>query len=397
MAGTELRAPLFAQAGRYDALDFRNMIGRTRGHQVGVAGREALAVTQVPNGNSIAIASGSVWLPDDVQADHEGAVYFAHLDQAVTLAIRLPGAGGKTRTDLVVAYADPDATETPAAAFRSTADRFMQPVWYAQDGTPYSTNPDSASVPAGGTRLRSDYTGGWTIAVLEPSAPGLTDWKIPDNAVVLAKVESAETGVSGVQDLRFRDVSDLIRGQFQVDTTPLRHLRTSGDQTVGQLAKTAPEGSLIFDHQAKTMVFVTDSKAGQVRGMVGSRKTEGGRMIPGWWVPSGAVSWEGREVARVEFPAVPFARRVDVIYRLVMQNMVGDAAQLWYRVLFNGQPMIQQDPHNPGGQGARVDVQRGHARDLPAGQACTVTVEAGCTSAWDWRDGNTLIVSQDPA
>ncbi|MGW2398498.1 hypothetical protein ACWCYY_18290 [Kitasatospora sp. NPDC001664] len=401
MAGSELRAPLFAQAGRYDALDFRNMIGRTRGHQVGPAGPEALAVTKVGDGNSVSVAAGSVWLPDDVQADHEGAVYFAHLDQAVTLAIRLPGAGGKTRTDLVIAYADPDGAETPAAAYRSTAGRFMQPVWYSQDGTPYSENPDDLSVPAGASRLGSSYTGGWTIAVVEPSAPGLTDWRIPDNAVILAKVESAETGVSGVQDYRFRDVSELIRGQLQVDTTPLRHLRTAGDQTVGQLARIAPAGSLIYDHKAKTMVVVTDQAQGYVKGLAARRQTRNFQQGD-WdnWFPSEPSPQNWMDIGAITLDPVPYDRNVDVIYNLTAKEVVGNADyQVWLRVQYNGADLASYGPQFPG-RGAEINLNKGHARVLPAGQALNVTVQGGCQGGWQWKRPSgpaSLIVSDSPA
>lgn len=87
----ELRAPLFVQQGRYDALDLRTMIGGTRGAHVGVAGPTALLVEKVDNPTPrVSVGAGSVWLPDDVAVSHKGAVHFANLDAGIQLQCSTP-------------------------------------------------------------------------------------------------------------------------------------------------------------------------------------------------------------------------------------------------------------------------------------------------------------------
>lgn len=226
----ELRAPLFVQQGRYDALDLRTMIGGTRGAHVGVAGPTALLVEKVDHPTPrVSVAAGSVWLPDDVAVSHKGAVHFANLDASIQLQCSTPKPGEAARTDLVVAFADPDSV--PAGPLlmdiRTTADQYMQPVTYAADGTPY------AAAAASGTQVTKEGAKGWSIAVLAESTPGARDWPVPSNSVRLAQVNIAQTGITGIEDIRFVPAG-------QLDTTPLRQLRTAGAQGLAQVAAGAP-------------------------------------------------------------------------------------------------------------------------------------------------------------
>ncbi|MFD4397862.1 hypothetical protein [Kitasatospora sp. NPDC058478] len=242
----ELRAPLFVQQGRYDALDLRTMIGGTRGAHVGVSGPTALLVEKVDHPTPrVSVAAGSVWLPDDVAVSHQGAVHFANLDSSLQLQCSTPKPGEAARADLVVAFADPDSA--PAGPLlmdiRTTADQYMQPVTYASDGTPYAT-------AASGTQVTKEGARGWSIAVLAESTPGAKDWPVPSNCIRLAVVSISKTGITGIEDVRFVPAG-------QLDTTPLRHLRTAGAQGVAQAATGAPAGSLVYDSASTALHKVT--------------------------------------------------------------------------------------------------------------------------------------------
>ncbi|MFF4922914.1 MULTISPECIES: hypothetical protein [unclassified Kitasatospora] len=301
----ELRAPLFVQQGRYDALDLRTMIGGTRGAHVGVAGPTALLVEKVDNPTPrVSVAAGSVWLPDDVAVSHKGAVHFANLDTSVQLQCSTPKPGEAARTDLVVAFADPDSV--PAGPLlmdiRTTADQYMQPVSYAADGTPYATATSGAQVTKEGAK-------GWSIAVLAESTPGARDWQVPSNSVRLALVSIAQTGITGIEDQRF-----VVAGQL--DTTPLRHLRTAGAQGIAQVAAGAPAGSLVYDSVTTALHKVTGpgTTAPVLPGAV--RLDASYQAGDGAW---GTLAWH-----QFTAPAAPYPRLVTVSFEVSYRGDFGE-------------------------------------------------------------------------
>ncbi|MBO1414456.1 hypothetical protein [Streptomyces sp. FH025] len=302
---TELRAPLFVQQGRYDALDLRTMIGGTRGAHVGVTGPTALLVEKVDNPTPrVSVAAGSVWLPDDVAVSHRGAVHFANLDASVQLQCSTPKPGEAARTDLVVAFADPDSV--PAGPLlmdiRTTADQYMQPVTYTADGTPYATATSGAQVTKEGAK-------GWSIAVLAESTPGAKDWPVPSNSVRLALVNIAQTGITGIEDVRF-----VVAGQH--DTTPLRHLRTAGAQGIAQVAAGAPAGSLVYDSVTTALHKVTGpgTTAPVIPGAV--------RLDASYQAGDGAWGAEGWH--QFTAPAAPYPRLVTVSFEASYQGNFGE-------------------------------------------------------------------------
>ncbi|MGW3177751.1 hypothetical protein ACWDD9_00610 [Kitasatospora sp. NPDC001119] len=310
----ELRAPLFVQQGRYDALDLRTMIGGTRGAHVGVAGPTALLVEKVDNPTPrVSVAAGSVWLPDDVAVSHKGAVHFANLDTSVQLQCSTPKPGEAARTDLVVAFADPDSV--PAGPLlmdiRTTADQYMQPVSYAADGTPYATAASGAQVTKEGAK-------GWSIAVLAESTPGARDWPVPSNSVRLALVSIAQTGITGIEDVRF-----VVAGQL--DTTPLRHLRTAGAQGIAQAATGAPAGSLVYDSVTTALHKVTGpgTTAPVLPGAV--RLDASYQAGDGAW---GTLAWH-----QFTAPAAPYPRLVTVSFEVSYR---GDFGEGWITPVVSG-------------------------------------------------------------
>ncbi|WP_328953677.1 hypothetical protein [Kitasatospora purpeofusca] len=302
----ELRAPLFVQQGRYDALDLRTMIGGTRGAHVGVAGPTALLVEKVDNPTPrVSVAAGSVWLPDDVAVSHKGAVHFANLDASVQLQCSTPKPGEAARVDLVVAFADPDTA--PAGPLlmdlKTTADRYMQPVTYAADGTPY------AAPAASGTQVTKEGARGWSIAVLAESTPGAKDWPVPSNCIRLALVSIAQTGITGIEDVRFVPAG-------QLDTTPLRQLRTAGPQGIAQAATGAPAGSLVYDSVSTALHKVTGpgTTAPVVPGAV--------RVEASYQAGDGAWGNEGWH--QFTAPAAPYPRLVTVSFEVSYRGEFGE-------------------------------------------------------------------------
>ncbi|GAA1403270.1 hypothetical protein GCM10009639_47840 [Kitasatospora putterlickiae] len=301
----ELRAPLFVQQGRYDALDLRTMIGGTRGAHVGVAGPTALLVEKVDNPTPrVSVAAGSVWLPDDVAVSHKGAVHFANLDASIQLQCSTPKPGEAARTDLVVAFADPDSV--PAGPLlmdiRTTADQYMQLVSYAADGTPYATATSGAQVTKEGAK-------GWSIAVLAESTPGARDWPVPSNSVRLALVNIAQTGITGIEDQRF-----VVAGQL--DTTPLRHLRTAGAQGVAQVAAGSPAGSLVYDSVTTTLHKVTGP------GTTAPLIPAAVRLDVAYQAGDGAWGNEGWH--QFTAPAAPYPRLVTVGFEVTYTGAFGE-------------------------------------------------------------------------
>ncbi|MFJ5924831.1 hypothetical protein ACIQF6_19735 [Kitasatospora sp. NPDC092948] len=311
---TELRAPLFVQQGRYDALDLRTMIGGTRGAHVGVSGPAALLVEKVDNPTPrVSVAAGSVWLPDDVAASHKGAVHFANLDASIQLQCSTPKPGEAARTDLVVAFADPDTAPIgpQLADIRTTADQYMQAVSFAADGTPYATAASGAQVTKEGAK-------GWSVAVLAESTPGAKDWPVPSNCIRLAFVSIAQTGITGIEDVRF-----VVAGQL--DTTPLRHLRTAASQGVATVAAGAPAGSLVYDSVSTTLHKVTGpgSTAPLVPGAV--RLDIAYQAADGTW---GSDAWQ-----QFTAPAVNYPRLVTVSFECTYK---GDFGEGWITPLVVG-------------------------------------------------------------
>ncbi|MFJ2775689.1 hypothetical protein [Kitasatospora sp. NPDC087315] len=301
----ELRAPLFIQQGRYDALDLRTMIGGTRGAHVGVCGPTALMVEKVDNPTPrVSVAAGSVWLPDDVAVSHKGAVHFANLDASIQLQCSTPKPGEAARQDLVVAFADPDSVPAgpQLADIRTTADQFMQSVSYAADGTPYAT-------AASGTQVTKEGAKGWSIAVLAESTPGARDWPVPSNSLRLAIVSISQTGITGIEDQRF-----VVAGQL--DTTPLRHLRTAGAQGIAQAATGAPAGSLVYDSISTAVHKVTgpSSTAPLVPGAV--------RLDASYQAGDGAWGAEGWH--QFTAPATPYPRLVTVHFEVSYRGEFGE-------------------------------------------------------------------------
>ncbi|MFC8721367.1 hypothetical protein [Kitasatospora sp. NPDC057198] len=301
----ELRAPLFVQQGRYDALDLRTMIGGTRGAHVGVAGPTALLVEKVDNPTPrVSVAAGSIWLPDDVAVSHKGAVHFANLDASIQLQCSTPKPGEAARQDLVVAFADPDSS--PAGPLlmdiRTTADQYMQPVTYTSDGTPYA-------VAATGAEVTKEGAKGWSIAVLAESTPGAKDWPVPSNCVRLAVVNIAQTGITGIEDTRFVTAG-------QLDTTPLRHLRTAGAQGVATVAAEAPAGSLVYDSVSTALHKVTGpgTTAPVVPGAV--------RLDIAYTAGEGA--WGNEVWHQFTAPAAPYPRLATVSFEVSYKGEFGE-------------------------------------------------------------------------
>ncbi|WP_043477150.1 hypothetical protein [Kitasatospora sp. MBT66] len=347
----ELRAPLFVQQGRYDALDLRTMIGGTRGAHVGVAGPTALLVEKIDNPTPrVSVAAGSVWLPDDVAVSHKGAVHFANLDASIQLQCSTPKPGEAARADLVVAFADPDSA--PAGPLlmdmKTTADRYMQPVTYAADGTPYAA--PAAAAAASGTQLTKEGAKGWSIAVLAESTPGAKDWPVPSNCIRLAVVNIAQTGITGIEDQRF-----VVAGQL--DTTPLRQLRTAGAQGIAQAAVGAPAGSLVYDSVTTALYKVTGpgTTAPVLPGAV--------RQDASYQAPENA--WGGEGWHTFTAPAAPYPRLVTVTFECTYQ---GDFGEGWITPVVFG--------HGESRRAGRPQyVRAGDARD--ARGAATVKVPAG--------------------
>ncbi|MFJ5233955.1 hypothetical protein ACIQBJ_29140 [Kitasatospora sp. NPDC088391] len=342
----ELRAPLFVQQGRYDALDLRTMIGGTRGAHVGVAGPTALLVEKVDNPTPrVSVAAGSIWLPDDVAVSHKGAVHFANLDAGIQLQCSTPKPGEAARVDLVVAFADPDSAPSGPLLMdiRTTADQYMQSVAYASDGTPYATAATGAEVTREGAK-------GWSIAVLAESTPGAKDWPVPSNCVRLAKVSIAQTGITGIEDVRF-----VVAGQL--DTTPLRHLRTAGAQGVAQTAAGAPAGSLVYDSVSTALHKVTgaNTTAPLVPGAV--------RLDIAYQAPEGA--WGSEAWQQFTAPAAPYPRLITISFEVTYR---GDFGEGWYTPLVIG--------HGERRRAGRLQyVRAGDTRDVRG--SATIRVPAG--------------------
>ncbi|WP_405007504.1 hypothetical protein OHV13_28650 [Kitasatospora purpeofusca] len=343
----ELRAPLFVQQGRYDALDLRTMIGGTRGAHVGVAGPTALLVEKVDHPTPrVSVAAGSVWLPDDVAVSHKGAVHFANLDASIQLQCSTPKPGEAARTDLVVAFADPDSV--PAGPLlmdiRTTADQYMQPVTYAPDGTPY------AAAAASGTQVTKEGAKGWSIAVLAEATAGAKDWPVPSNSVRLAQVNIAQTGITGIEDIRFVPAG-------QLDTTPLRQLRTAGAQGLAQVAAGAPAGSLVYDSATTALHKVTGpgTTAPVVPGAV--------RLDPSYQAEEGA--WGDEAWHQFTAPAAPYPRLVTVSFEVTYSGAFGEG---WINPMVVG--------HGERRRAGRPQYTRaGDSRD--ARGSATVTVPVG--------------------
>ncbi|WP_327065932.1 hypothetical protein OH807_33600 [Kitasatospora sp. NBC_01560] len=304
----ELRAPLFVQQGRYDALDLRTMIGGTRGAHVGVSGPAALLVEKVDNPTPrVSVAAGSLWLPDDVAVSHKGAVHFANLDASIQLQCSTPKPGEAARQDLVVAFADPDTA--PAGPLlmdmKTTADRYMQSVTYAADGTPY------AAAPGTGTQVTKEGARGWSLAVLAESTPGAKDWPVPSNCIRLALVNIAQTGITGIEDQRF-----VFAGQL--DTTPLRQLRTAGPQGIAQAATGAPAGSLVYDSVTTALHKVTGP------GTTAPVLPGATRLDASYQAPENAWGSEGWHTFTA--PATPYPRLVTVSFEC---TYAGDFGEGW--------------------------------------------------------------------
>ncbi|MFI2609656.1 hypothetical protein [Kitasatospora sp. NPDC018619] len=281
------------------------MIGGTRGAHVGVAGPTALLVEKVDNPTPrVSVAAGSVWLPDDVAVSHKGAVHFANLDAGIQLQCSTPKPGEAARTDLVVAFADPDSVPAgpQLADIRTTADQYMQPVSYAADGTPYAT-------AASGTQVTKEGAKGWSIAVLAESTPGARDWPVPSNAVRLALVNIAQTGITGIEDQRFVTAG-------QLDTTPLRHLRTAGAQGIAQVTAGAPAGSLVYDTATTALHKVTgpNTTAPLVPGAV--------RLDISYQANDGAWGSEGWH--QFTAPAAPYPRLATVSFEVSYRGDFGE-------------------------------------------------------------------------
>ncbi|MFD9687886.1 hypothetical protein ACFWXO_19255 [Kitasatospora sp. NPDC059088] len=284
------------------------MIGGTRGAHVGVAGPTALLVEKVDNPTPrVSVAAGSVWLPDDVAVSHTGAVHLANLDASVQLQCSTPKPGEAARQDLVVAFADPDSAPAgpQLADIRTTADRYMQSVSFAADGTPYAP----ATPAAAGTQVTKEGARGWSIAVLAESTPGAKDWPVPSNCIRLALVNIAQTGITGIEDVRF-----VAAGQL--DTTPLRQVRTGGAQGVAQAAAGAPAGSLVYDSATTALHKVTGpgTTAPLVPGAV--------QLDASYQAGDGAWGNEGWH--QFTAPAAPYPRLVTVSFEVTYRGEFGE-------------------------------------------------------------------------
>ncbi|MGV9263160.1 hypothetical protein ACWDRR_00685 [Kitasatospora sp. NPDC003701] len=354
----EMRAPLFLQQGRYDALDFRNMIGRTRGSHVGVAGPDALRVEKIDNPTPrVSVASGSIWLPDDTEASHSGAVFFAHLDASIQLQCSTPKPGEGERVDLVVAFADPDAQALGSRIVdvRSTEARFLQPSWYAEDGTRYA----AADAAVGG--VSQEGANGWSLAVLAETTPGAGDWKVPHNAVRLARVRIGTTGITGIEDVRFNSPGGGIVPQK--DTSALAHIRTAPQQGLNEAINGLPEGSMVYYGQEQRMYVVTaPGKAVPVSApaqvVMGTPKgSDGG------WCDDSVMEWR--------VGAAPYRRYAAVSFGATAVYNYGDNFWMRAALLFNNGRTPFDNAHRWYGAAAELTHTQTHAGycvvEIPAG------------------------------
>ncbi|WP_441248937.1 hypothetical protein [Kitasatospora sp. McL0602] len=387
MAGSDLRAPMYAQKGLYDALDFRNLTGRLRGGHVGVAGSTALHVTRLgEETHKLNVAAGSLWLPDNAEVRHEASLYFAHLDADLALEVVTEGAGDAPLEAAVVAYADPDAKEPGSRSRKHTDPRLMLPPGGIGDPSVHAADEEER------------YYGGWAIDIVYPK-DGQDGLAIPRNALVLAKFKYNNQGlVDQPEDWRFHSgVAELVPGQVQVDTTPLLHLRTAGSQSPAELAKQAPEGSLIYDHVRQTMVMVTNQAEGLVKGMYEQRHMEYLRGPDNW---EGDLWWRDEAspsnwflFREFEIPAVPYDRWLDFVFFLQGHDTVANADyQGWLRLYYGDQLVSIREPHAPG-RGQHITLEGGKTKELRAGQSAKFRVEGGCTGGIQWTKGRNSFIS----
>lgn len=191
---------------------------------------------------------------------------------------------------------------------------------------------------------------GWSIAVLAESTPGAKDWPVPSNCIRLALVNIAQTGITGIEDQRF-----VVAGQL--DTTPLRQLRTAGAQGIAQVAVGAPAGSLVYDSVSTALHKVTGpgTTAPVLPGAI--------RQDASYQAPENAWGSEGWHTFTA--PATPYPRLVTVTFECTYQ---GDFGEGWITPVVFG--------HGESRRAGRPQyVRAGDARD--ARGAATVKVPAG--------------------